>query len=386
MSAHNKAVVNGQLMSVSASQIRNWQQCNRKWWFEKVGGFKPEPTPQQQVGELIHNNLERHLKYGEPLQHESSQRAIELVNARRRALLLAEYPKNYKLNLLADTVPVKGRIDLLDLNPLKKGVIRILDFKTSNNFDYNKTPEELAHDIQLVMYAKWAFQRFARFDVKYAQVSHIYIHKKQTAAKLIETDGLDEAHVDGIYKQVESLVSKMRVTAGLKNHSDVPKTESACYAYGKPCPFLEYCNSDKTTDELKTDLETRHMDFIEKLKARTESAETPAVPVEETTTGDLYLYVDCYDTSVKDNLRLEDEIARRTPDVLKQVAAKERRPEFEKALDVREIPYGAGTSTLLADFKRNPPTGHVVASMVGLSAQIVEVLAPLAKRVIRSTK
>ena len=126
------------------------------------------------------------------------------------------------------------------------------------------------------------------------------------------------------------------------------------------------------------------MDFIEKLKARTDNAdETPtAVPP----VGDLYLYVDCYDTSVKDTVRLEDEIARRTPEVLRQVAAKERRPEFEKAIDVREIPYGAGTATLLASFKSNPPTGHVVASMVGLSAQIVEVLAPLAKRVVRSTK
>jgi hypothetical protein len=96
--------------------------------------------------------------------------------------------------------------------------------------------------------------------------------------------------------------------------------------------------------------------------------------------------VDCYDTKVTDAVRLEDEIAKRTPEVLRQVAAKERRPEFEKVTDVREIPYGAGTAGLLADFKRNPPYGHVVASSVGLSAQVIEVLSPLAARVIRSTR
>lgn len=378
----NKAVENGVLKSVSASQIRNWQQCQRKWWFEKVGGFKPEATAPQQQGEMLHNSLERYFKYGEALTHESSQRAVELINAPRKILLLSEYPKNYKLNLLAAGVPVKGRIDLLDLNPLKRGVLRILDFKTSNNFDYNKSEEDLARDIQMMMYAHWAF---SRFDIQYVQAAHIYIHKKQTAAKLIETEGLDKTHVSGIYSQVESLVEKMAVTAGAETHTKVPKTESACYAYGKPCPFLEMCASNKTVNELKQEMEKQNVDFLEKLKARTETGETPVT--QETTTGqELVLYVDCYDTKVTDAIRLEDEIAKRTPEVLRQVAAKERRPEFEKVTDVREIPYGAGTAGLLADFKRNPPYGHVVASSVGLSAQVIEVLSPLAARVIRSTR
>lgn len=382
----SKAVINGKLVSVSASQIKNWQTCARRWWFEKVAGFQPEQTPQQAQGELIHHGLEQHLKHGAPLANESSKRAVELINAPRKLLLLSEYPRNYKLDLTAANVPVKGRIDLLDLNPIRtKKTLRILDFKTAGSFDYNKTEEELARDVQMMIYAKWAFQRF---DIQYVQAAHIYIHKKQTAAKIVETEGLDEGHVSGVFQHVEALVDQMQTTAAQADHNQVEKDESACYAYGKRCPFFDECHSEKTTVQLKAEKENVHMDFVEKLRARATGVEAPAAETQPTTqTGnDLILYIDCVDTKLTNTLRLEDEIARRTPEVLKQVAAKERRAEFEKLTDVREVPYGAGTAGLLVDFKKNPPTGDVYASSVGLSAQVLEVLTPLAKRVIRSTR
>lgn len=381
------------MKSVSASQIRNWQQCPRKWYFEKVADFPVTTSPQQLIGQDIHDKLEKHLKYGEALEDAASREAVALLPIYRRLFFLTEYPTNYNLDFHVADVPVRGRLDVLDLQNLRAGVVDIYDFKTTSSFEYMKTEEELARDVQMVLYGAWAQHRLR---VPYVRLSHVYVHKKKPQAKLVSTELLDTAHVQSVFSGITTVVEKMKVSYGASNHYDVPKNTSACFAYGKQCEFFDICDSPTKTKDLKQQLEDKNMDFIEKLKAKANAAaeppsaspppaEAPTLP-DTTTLGDLELYVDCMDVKATQVLRLEDEILKRTPAVLRWVAAKERRPEFENVLDVREIPYGAGTAALLADFKRSPPTGKVVASSVGLSAQVIEVLSPLATRVIRATR
>lgn len=377
------------MKSVSASQIRNWQQCARKWYFEKVGQFPVTTSPQQLIGQDIHDKLEKHIKFGAPLEDAASREAVSLLPIYRRLFFLTEYPNNYELDFRIADVPVRGRIDALDLQNLRASVVGIYDFKTTSSFEYAKSEEELARDIQMVLYAAWAQQRL---KVKYVQVSHVYVHKKKPQAKLVTSELLDESHIQPVFSHIRGAVETMKVHAEASNHYEVPKTPSACFSYGKQCEFFNICDLKTSTKDLRQQQEDANMDFIEKLKAKANAAQeappttsTPPAVTSPPTEG-FELYVDCMDVKATQVTRLDEEILKRTPQVLRLVAAKERRPEFENALDVREIPYGAGTAALLADFKRLPPTGMVLASSVGLSAQVVEVLAPLATRVIRATR
>ncbi len=105
----------------------------------------------------------------------------------------------------------------------------------------------------------------------------------------------------------------------------------------------------------------------------------------DNTTPVLRLYIDCRPDEFQ-GLSLAAEIERRTPTVVAAVRAREPNAVPSECVDVREIKFGAGTTAMVSDFKRNPPSGSVFASAVGLSAQVVEVLIPLATQVIRTVR
>jgi hypothetical protein len=226
------------LKSVSATQIKQYQGCELQWYLQRVEGWEYPQSDSQALGEQVHAEMERYLLTGvEPL-HPSALAAIKggLVPAKGQPVIVEE-PKDFAMGMTCADVPVKGRIDVL-LPPVN-GPIVCLDWKTAKSFDYTPSPEELARDTQGVLYLEYAYRQFgpmfpARFD-------HVYLKTKGTGAKRVEGEQLVRAEVAAMYAGLETVVEKMKSTAGRKL-SDVTGNLKNCDKYGG-CKFRDRCPS-----------------------------------------------------------------------------------------------------------------------------------------------
>jgi CRISPR/Cas system-associated exonuclease Cas4 (RecB family) len=111
----------------------------------------------------------------------------------------------------------------------------------------------------------------------------------------------------------------------------------------------------------------------------------PLAPVE----AELSLYVDCYPEKAEfDTLRaLEDEIAERTPSLLEHLRKTSPKDVPEGTVDLGEVLFGRGYSTLSASFAIRPITGAWTVSTLGpASSKVLEVLLPKATLVVRGRR
>jgi hypothetical protein len=103
----------------------------------------------------------------------------------------------------------------------------------------------------------------------------------------------------------------------------------------------------------------------------------------------LSLFVDCYpERAPFENLHaLEDEIAERTPSLLEHLRKSSPKDVPEGTVDLGEVLFGRGYSTLSASFALKPITGAWTVSTLGpASSKVLEVLLPKATLVVRGRR
>lgn len=103
----------------------------------------------------------------------------------------------------------------------------------------------------------------------------------------------------------------------------------------------------------------------------------------------LSLYIDCYPEKAEfDSLRaLEDEIAARTPSLLEHLRKTSPKDVPEGTMDLGEVLFGRGYSTLAASFALKPISGPYTVSTLGpASSKLLEVLLPKAMYVVRGRR
>jgi hypothetical protein len=103
----------------------------------------------------------------------------------------------------------------------------------------------------------------------------------------------------------------------------------------------------------------------------------------------LSLYIDCYPEKAEfDTLRaLEDEVAARTPSLLEHLRKTSPKDVPEGAMDLGEVLFGRGYSTLAASFALKPISGPYTVSTLGpASSKLLEVLLPKAMYVVRGRR
>ena len=312
-------------------------------------------------------------------------------------------------------VPVEGYIDLTDLTEATR--IRLYDFKTRSAFRRSGasrnllTPAELAEDVQMCSYAAWAMRKYG---VDSVEVSHIYIRTTGKPVAEIVTGIVTLRQAQTVLDGIARTVADMGTAAGMQL-VDVEPNYDACNDYYRPCPYiaqcLAACGRYKPPAELSEELST--MSVFEKAAAHRAAgssrptASTTPPPTAGTTTGtvagtvsatntagELSIYVDCLPTKGASGnvVRLEDEIAERTLEITAAVASGKLQVENMRAdtaaqiVDLREVKYGTGTTALLANFKRRPPTGVLLATSAGLSGTVVDALLPSAAVVVRGLR
>ena len=113
--------------------------------------------------------------------------------------------------------------------------------------------------------------------------------------------------------------------------------------------------------------------------------EKPTAP----TSAELTLFVDCFPEKAPfDTLRaLEDEIAARTPSLLEHLRKTSPKDVPEGTVDLGEVLFGRGYSTLSASFAIRPISGAWTVSTLGpASSKVLEVLLPKATFVVRGRR
>ena len=268
---NDQAVENGVLKRVSPSQIKTFRSCPRKWWYEKVAKAPaPRWSAATNLGTNIHTELENYYLHGHEPQHPLIQPGRHLLPERHEQIAVEIQLADPWL--YAGAVLVTGFIDLVlpHTDPLQ-----IVDWKsTSNILKYGKTRSELATDVQMAIYAKWAQHKY---DVDEVTVAHVQFQTKgDPLARRVEWEHTVDT-VKPLWLSIESDVAEMSRCASLKTPEEVTPNLGACNDYGG-CPYRGICPATKTG--------ARNMSLLEKLKAKTAPAATPEVkpepPIEHT--------------------------------------------------------------------------------------------------------
>ncbi len=160
------------LTHVSSSQVKNYLACNRLWYYTSILRQRPPQTEAQSRGTTVHGALEAHLKAGS-IEPEILERAKSLGITEKD---LTDYVASMTpfvgkpgegLTEYKDEIPTypggpKYVLVVDHAREIQCGdeiIPQIDDLKTTSDFRYCKTPDELSKDVQMISYAMWALLR-----------------------------------------------------------------------------------------------------------------------------------------------------------------------------------------------------------------------------------
>jgi RecB family exonuclease len=242
----------GALLKVSASQVETFLRCPRAWYNGSILGDREPQKPHQKRGEDVHAELEHYGKTGEvrPSEYlEIVQVALDHLGEHRHVKDPYWSQFNGDAGLLLEQeilMPTYeggpswiGYIDRVVALP-DKG--EVWDYKTTSDFRYAKTPEELLENIQMQSYAHWLFMNS---DYSECLVKHLCLRMRgRAAAKPVEavttrerTEAFWQGKILPLVRQMAEWAKLRPVTAEpLPPHTDHCNDYGGCF-YRTKCGF-----------------------------------------------------------------------------------------------------------------------------------------------------
>lgn len=222
-------------MILSPSQVESFDSCtpfgcNRKWWFKSVQKIPEKSNPNQLLGTEIHAEFEKFLLTGKAgsKYFDAAQRILE-------DLRLSFYGVETWVFTEVGGVKFRGKVDVLLGS--KERVSGILDWKTTSDFRYAKSGEELARNTQLMVYAHAIQANFPTTPT--LDLVHVYVRTKGKPQVRQVQISVDKAHVDNYV--LETLTPLVKSMAEVAKEVDVKRIKpdlSKCKwcAYANICP------------------------------------------------------------------------------------------------------------------------------------------------------
>lgn len=232
----------------SPSQVDTFSLCNRKWWFNKIMGLEIPAHPSAVIGSAMHAELETYLEHGDPKVLGPIARAgLEFLP--KPGTVVIEHDIG-PLGLTAGGLPAHGRIDALDLRSEPPEVI---DHKSIGDLKWAKTSEELAKNVQMIVYARATTVELERMGVPapVVKVSHIAYQTKGGHIARKTSALLTQAQIAKTWSHIDTTVVAMRETALTLSPDRVTPTKSACDAFGG-CHFRDRCKALRATARIST--------------------------------------------------------------------------------------------------------------------------------------
>ena len=278
---------------VSASQFKSYEQCKRKWYFEKVVNLPRPPAEHFAFGTVLHGVIERWMLAddtgrgpdGKPVELYPPGWHIADADNPERAWALSPIHQDLIRNLIhnaisnGDLIRVRGReiesemrrvlFEFEGTRVVISGFIDVIghdcvqDHKSSkkkrSGGTYFLSKDKLAQDVQLLIYA--AEVLFRAQERGEAIPTHVKLRHNQF---LKDHDSPFTKHTEVIvsvediqrnWARCLMMAQEMFALRTIPKYIFVPPTDSACNDYGG-CPFLSIC-SGQITPEVYTAQITR---------------------------------------------------------------------------------------------------------------------------------
>lgn len=263
----------------SASQIKTFRSCPRKWYRESVLGERQPAGPAALRGQAIHAELEDYLEHGTTPKDGTAQALTRMlpeggtIPAEQIEVGFLWTPPEWK-------APAKGFVDLC-LPPNE-----IIDHKSTASLNYALTEQQARRDPQALIYAGVALagglglsfnEGMIRFRLNYATTRGALktrsVHVDLSPAEVL--DGLDDIGERVVNRQAElSLCGE--------EWAKIEPDYSACDAFGG-CPFRHDCQKlarPVVKEVLTVGNVNSFKEALMRRKAQKEAAPLPSPPPE----------------------------------------------------------------------------------------------------------
>lgn len=271
--------------SLQLADPESTEGCPRRWWYERVDGRKPPQTKAQAIGTELHTQIEdfvitgrnalgslalRGLQYiptpgSDVLVEQDIVLSVDTEIRARDAELAGDKDGADKIRataslanapLRAAGVPVTGYIDLVHARGVNYGVsdgerenardpegtVEVVDWKSTSNVDYIKSPEVMAKTIQMTIYGAWVLACMP--EAAAVRLSHVYfVTKGRHAPRKVSLRVLPE-QIDHQWQRVERVGRLVNDVARETDPEKVDANTKACGAFGG-CPHRDYCSAGK---------------------------------------------------------------------------------------------------------------------------------------------
>lgn len=306
------------MRNTSASQVDAFRRCQRYWFYGWVLKLKAPTTAAMQRGTDIHALIEHWLKTGKikvptgklPARVVAGLKKIDADVVHVDDPLVTKYHEHAIATAIMLTEKLSIEPSHADLIieqeiriPTGKGLpfwlgyidigwsgriampLGIFDTKSTSDFRYAKTKEELRKNPQVNSYCRWAFETMG-YPEPEIETGHGYIHTKVHKTKLPNTKFVTtkvnresvanvwNECIDDVRSMVELAAPVEGLKDGLKIAQEVAPTTTACSMYGG-CPHLERCGIAKesitnyfTNNQKSTTKEIPMSSLLNKLRAQ----------------------------------------------------------------------------------------------------------------------
>jgi hypothetical protein len=258
---------------LSATQIDTWDLCQRKWGWSYIDGIKGSNAFAQR-GIAIDEILNAWLEKGTPI--DGASEYGKMIIPGLKYLPVPGTPQMFvqrEFHLRTDVATYFGKKDVEFIHPETKVPV-VLDNKTTTDFRWAKTEEDLKSNTQAVLYAAEALDHF---KVEQIELNWVYYRTRGAPAshrvtlRVFREEVVQQMdRIDNIAKDI--INAYKTVTAA----TDLPVSPQSCEAFGG-CIYKENCNlSPVQKMRALMAQETQGSSLLDKLKARTNGAATAA--------------------------------------------------------------------------------------------------------------
>lgn len=258
-------------MILSASQVDSFGDCPRKWAWRSIAKIPAPSGPSAALGSEVHGQIERYLKFGQPLDLNTEPGRIAMAGMHHwpsRALpLRVEEPFTLDLG----GFQFRGFKDIAHDPPLG---VPLIDHKTTSNFAYAQTPESLLENVQGALYAHHEMLRWGADSVP---MRWIYYRTRGAPKSHLVEAVATPYNIGGALGTIRTRAAHMVPLALAQvNPLDLPAHPGTCEKYGG-CPFRSNCN---LTDAEKIEaIMSNSADMLARLAARVNpGAPAPQAP------------------------------------------------------------------------------------------------------------
>lgn len=272
----------------SATQVDTYDLCARKWAFDKIDGIDSPPNASAALGLEIHGQLERYERDGIQLDLTTKAGEIAMTGLHflpppgtpgmvvEGSFMLSAWGHRYKglkdLSLPPGVLPppllwVPG--DPLptywDFDP---SIPTVIDHKSTSDFKWAKTRENLPDNVQAAIYGAEAM---IRYGTDRARLRWVYYRtKKPYKAKAVQIV-VTRDQIEKTLIRIKTLSDEMTVIrqSGLKA-LDLPPNAKACSMFGG-CAFQDRCNlsaQERMFSIMTQTAETDKAAFVAQIRAQ----------------------------------------------------------------------------------------------------------------------